>query len=260
MEKYVRSTDGINIHYHMNGTHPTALLFVHGWLGNADWWDDQAAHFQTKYTVVRIDLPGHGKSESGRTEWSAEQYAKDIKSVADQVPCNNFILVGHSMSGPYTLEASLIIPRVKLVVLVDTVKDMDQLMDYRQADELLFQSYQKDFKNAVENFLPKFLFSHSTPAATRDRLHREFLNNDAAFAVATLAPLYKMDVRKTAQQVRVPVRAINSDYTPTNIDSIRKYLADYEVVTIAGTGHYPMLENPAAFNQALDGILTKFPA
>jgi len=257
MEKYINSEDGINIHYKISGMKPTAIVFIHGWLGNANWWNDQQEYFKDNYSVVQIDLPGHGKSETGRVNWSSKLYAKDIKAVVDQIASGNIILVGHSMSGPYTLEASLLIPKVKLVVLVDTLKNMDQLMDYQQADDLIFKSYKKDFKYAVENLLPKFLFAESTPIEIREQLESEFLKNDAEFAVESIEPLYKMDIRQISKQVQVPVRAINSNYTPTDVDSIRKYIKDFEYIIISGSGHYPMLEKPNEFNLSLDEILQK---
>ena len=109
----------------------------------------------------------------------------------------------------------------------------------------------------MQNFLPNFLFAKTTPVAIREQLQKEFLANDVEFAIASLEPLYKMDLQNIAKQVRVPVRAINSDYTPTNADSIRKYISDFAYVTISGTGHYPMLEDPDAFNHALEDILQK---
>lgn len=255
MEKYLQSHDGINLHYRISEAKPTALVFVHGWLGNANWWESQRAFFEKNYTVVQIDLPGHGNSDAGRSDWSSTAYARDIKAVVDQVEAENIVLVGHSMSGPYTLEASLIIPNVKLVVLVDTVKDLSQIMDYQQADDLLFKSYRNDFKHAVENFLPKYLFASSTPVEIKQQLQREFLEHDVEFAVKCLAPLYQMDIRSTAEQVKVPVRAINSDHSPTNAKSIRHYVNDFDYMTISGTGHYPMLEKPDRFNQLLERIL-----
>ena len=257
MEKMVQSEDGVTIHYQVSDTKPIALVFVHGWLGNAGWWNIQRDYFQENYTVVQIDLPGREKSGKERVNWTSTQYAKDIRAVVEQLASEEIVLVGHSMSGPYTLEASLLIPRVKLVVLVDTVKDPDKFMNYQQANELLFASYRKDFKNAVQNFLPNFLFAKTTPVTIREQLQKEFLANDVEFAIASLEPLYKMDLQNIAKQVRVPVRAINSDYMPTNADSIRKYISDFAYVTISGTGHYPMLEDPDAFNHALEDILQK---
>jgi pimeloyl-ACP methyl ester carboxylesterase len=55
--------------------------------------------------------------------------------------------------------------------------------------------------------------------------------------------------------MKVPVRAINSDLNPTNVDGNQKVLPGFQSVIIKGVGHYPMLEDPARFNELLTGIL-----
>jgi pimeloyl-ACP methyl ester carboxylesterase len=255
MDKYIRSSDGVNIHYEITSAKSTAIVFVHGWLGNANWWDEQRSDFEDRYTVALVDLPGHGKSDKSRINWSSTQYAQDIKAVVDNLESENTVLVGHSMSGAYALQASLYTPRVKAVIIVDTLKDMDRLMNYEQANELLFTQYRQDFKWAVENILPQLLFAPSTPEVVRQQIQAEFLKNDHGFAVRPIEPLYKMDVREVAKLVKVPVRAINSDLTPTNSENNRKYFEDYEFSSITKTGHYPMLERPKEFNRVLNEVL-----
>lgn len=255
MDKYVESSDGVSICYEIAGTGSTALIFVHGWLGNTEWWNNQKTFFEDKYTIVTLDLAGHGKSGKSRQNWSSALYSDDIKTVAGQISSQDVKLVGHSMSGPYVLEASLSIPKVKAIILVDTLKDPDELLSFEQADEYMFTPYRKDFKSAVENILPEYLFTKTTPVHIRKQLQNEFLKYDGDLAAKLIEPLYKKDIREVAKLVKVPVRSINSDTTPTNIEIIRKYIADFDFVTISGSGHYPMLEHPEEFNRALDKIL-----
>lgn len=257
MDKYIRSSDGVKIHYTITSTKPTAIVLVHGWLGNSNWRDQQQRYFEDKYTIVQVDLPGHGKSGKSRINWSSTQYAQDIKAVVDSLDSDKILLVGHSMSGAYVLEASLYIPRLKAIILVDTLKDMDRLMNYEQANERLFTHYREDFKLAVKHLLPPFLFAPSTPVEIRQQIQKEFLKNEPGFAISSIEPLYKMDVREIAKLVKVPVRAINSDFTPTNSDNNLKYFKDYKLSTIKGTGHYPMLERPGEFNRVLNEVLQK---
>ncbi|MGN7758795.1 alpha/beta fold hydrolase [Chryseobacterium sp. 22532] len=255
MEKYAQSSDGQNIHYKESGQGSPSLLFVHGWLGNAEWWNSQQEYFKDRYHIVQMDLAGHGKSDASRNEWTSTLYADDIKAVADQIDSSEIILVGHSMSGAYVLEASLKIPQVKALILIDTVKDLDEAITEEKAEEYLFVHYRNDFKNAVENILPQYLFAEKTPSEVKRSLQDEFLQNTSEKAIDLLRPLYKKDFREEASQVQVPVRAINSDNFPTNIEHNRKYLKDYNYTEIAGIGHYPMLENPKEFNRILDDIL-----
>ncbi|UCA57825.1 alpha/beta hydrolase [Chryseobacterium rhizoplanae] len=256
MEKYAVSSDGQKIHYRESGSRNTAVILVHGWLGNTEWWDDQQKYLTPNYHVVQIDLAGHGKSDSSRETWTSSQYADDIKAVADAIDAPEIILVGHSMSGAYVLEASLKIPKVKALVLIDTLKDLDESFTDEQVEQIL-SIYRSDFKHAVENILPQYLFVEQTPPAIRERVQQEFLQNDAEKAINALKPLYTTDFRKVAEQVQVPVIAINSDASPTNLEGNRKYLKDYNYVTITGVGHYPMLENPEEFNSILNKVLQK---
>lgn len=255
MEKYARSSDGQKIHYQESGEGNTSIIFVHGWLGNGSWWEDQKEHLKNKYHIVQMDLAGHGKSDKSRTNWTSDQYAEDIKAVADQIKSEKIILVGHSMSGAYVLEASLKIPAVKALILVDTVKDLDDQFTEEMAEQFLFVHYRNDFKNAVENILPEYLFAESTPIAVKERLQSEFLQNTSEMAIDRLKPLYKTDFRNAAKQIQIPVRAINADVPPTNIDANRKYLKDFDYVTINGVGHYPMLEKPDEFNILLENTI-----
>ncbi|SIS83485.1 Pimeloyl-ACP methyl ester carboxylesterase [Chryseobacterium ureilyticum] len=257
MEKYAVSSDRQKIHYKESGNGNTAIILIHGWLGNAEWWADQENYFKNDYRVIQMDLAGHGKSDSTRKDWASALYADDIKAVAEAVDAPEIILVGHSMSGAYVLEASLKIPNVKAIVLVDTLKDLDESFTKEQAEEIMFTHYRRDFKYAVENFLPQYLFAEQTPNAVKERLQHEFLQNDSEKAINVLKPLYATDFKRIAEQVQIPVIAINSDASPTSLENNRKYLKNYDYVTIKGVGHYPMLEKPEEFNVILDGVLKK---
>ncbi|PWN70023.1 alpha/beta hydrolase [Chryseobacterium phosphatilyticum] len=257
MEKYTPSSDGQKIHYKESGKGKTTLIFVHGWLGNTEWWNHQQEYFKNDYHIIQMDLAGHGKSDSGRQNWASELYADDIKAVTDTIDASDIILIGHSMSGAYVLEAALKIPKTKAIVIIDTLKDLDESFTEEQAEQLMFSHYRNDFKYAVENFLPQYLFAAQTPPAVKERLQHEFLQNEPEMVINLLKPLYQTDYREIAKDVQVPVVAINSDASPTNTEANRKYLKHYDNLMIEGVGHYPMLEKPDEFNTILDKVLKK---
>lgn len=255
MEKYISSTDNINIHYTETGKGNTAIVFVHGWLGNTNWWNSQEAFLKDRYKIVKIDLGGHGKSDKTRLNWTSKQYSDDLITVINQINASEVILVGHSMSGAFVTEAAVDLPKVKAIILVDTLKDLDDTFDPEQAEEFMFSHYRKDFKSAVENILPLYLFVDETPITIKNQLQKEFLQQDAELAIKALKPLYEMDIRKIAKLMDIPVRAINSDSQPTEIENNRKYFKNYDYRVITGTGHYPMLEKPEEFNKILKKVI-----
>ncbi len=247
---FTRSTDGSEIYYEVTGDAETALVFVHGWMGNVRWWDAQRDAFSPTYRVVALDLAGHGQSSRSRTSWSADAYARDISAVVRAVSAPRVVLVGHSMSGAYAVAACPDVEGLAGVILVDTLKDLDAMPSWEQASAML-AVYRADYRKAVAEVLPRFLFAPGTPPAVIARLTSEFLSVSGDTAATLLEPLYRFDVRAAARQVHVAVRGIGTDLHPFNLDTNRKYFSDYAHVTIEGFGHYPMLEAPDAFNAAL---------
>ena len=61
------------------------------------------------------------------------------------------------------------------------------------------------------------------------------------------------------KEIKVPIKAINADLNPTNLEVNRKSAPQFDAVIIKGTGHCPMLEDPAGFNQMLAEIMKTLP-
>ncbi|MBK9033150.1 MAG: alpha/beta hydrolase [Myxococcales bacterium] len=250
----VASADGVPIAYEVAGAGDVGLVFVHGWCGNKRWWDAQRDAFAATHTVAQLDLAGHGDSGGARARWSIEAYAGDVIAVAGQVRCRRLVLVGHSMAGAIVLEAAPALDRVAAVVLIDTLKDLEQVTPPAQVEQMLGR-YRDDYRATVEGVLPAYLFAPGTPAEVRARLTAEFLRVDGPRAAQLLEPLYRYDARAAAAKVAVPVRAINGDLHPTNVVANRRCLRDFTCTILPGVGHYPMLECPAAFDRALAATL-----
>src|SRR4030042_643712 len=95
-----RSADGVPIHYDVRGNGAIALVFVHGWCCNRHHWDRQMSYFAPHYTVVSLDLAGHGESGCNRTRWTIPSFGQDVVAVVGQLGLEQVVLIGHSMSGP----------------------------------------------------------------------------------------------------------------------------------------------------------------
>jgi pimeloyl-ACP methyl ester carboxylesterase len=51
------------------------------------------------------------------------------------------------------------------------------------------------------------------------------------------------------------IHAINSDMNPTQLEVNRKYAPRFDFEVIAGVGHWPHLEAPQQFGDALEHVL-----
>lgn len=255
----VTSSDGVPIHYAAQGQGNTALVFIHCWACDRHLWDNQAAEFSRTNRVVTIDLPGHGKSGLGRKNWSIQSYGDDVKAVVMKLDLKRVVLVGSSMGGPIALEAAQRMrDRVIAIVPVDTLHNVEQKVPAEQLDAAMKQ-LRADYKGAVTALMNQFFFAPGTPAAVRTRVLNDATSRPPETAIAILAAIFAYDAAPALKEVKVPIRAINSDRVPTDVEVNRKYAPQFDVAIIKGIGHYPMLEEPVRFNQLLAEILQTLP-
>jgi len=95
----VISSDGVPIHYQVQGSGTPTLFFVHCWSGDQTYWKAQVSHFSPHYRVVTLDLAGHGKSDLNRKDWTISAFAQDVVAVVDDLNLDEIVLIGHSMGG-----------------------------------------------------------------------------------------------------------------------------------------------------------------
>ena len=248
------SSDGLPIHYRAGGRGETALVFVHGWLGNADWWQPALERFAPDYRVVALDLAGHGRSGAERDDWTVERFADDVACVVRKLDLRRVVLLGHSMSGAITVRAAQALgARVVLLVPVDTLNDVEWDLPPETWAEF-FGGLRADFPGAVEGFFRGILFAPSSPPEVVERVVREARGADPARAEALLERARELDLKAALRNLSIPIHALQSDRNPTNLQTNRKY-ARFEAEVLPGIGHWPMLEDPPAFEDGLARIL-----
>ena len=103
--------DNVVIHYTFHGMGDIALLFVHGSYIDHTYWKEQVDCFKDRYTVVTMDLAGHGQSGKKRERWSIEGFAKDVIAVLGALRLKNVILIGHSLGADINLMAATSAPQ-----------------------------------------------------------------------------------------------------------------------------------------------------
>jgi pimeloyl-ACP methyl ester carboxylesterase len=117
--------EGHRIHYCREGNGP-AILLLHGFLESLEIWDDFASSLSKEFTVVRIDLPGHGKSNNFSEVHTMDFMAGCAKAVLDHLGISDCLLAGHSMGGYISLAFAENYPGIaKGVVLFHSQAESD---------------------------------------------------------------------------------------------------------------------------------------
>jgi pimeloyl-ACP methyl ester carboxylesterase len=249
----VNSADGVHIEYRIYGHGEPAVVLIHGWACNENYWNAQtpaltAAH----YTVVLVDLAGHGASGKNRTDWSMGNYGEDVASVVRQLPQRQVVLVGHSMGGLVALEATRRIgDRVIGIIAVDALMSIGQPPRPQKQIETRVDAFRKDFIGETRKFVAASLFPKSANAQFVNKVAYDMSLASPAVAVASMEALLSTDLAPIVADIHVPVMAINSDLEPTDTARIRKSLPDFTAEVIPHTSHFLMMDDTARFNPVL---------
>ena len=91
------------LNYKIEGNGTENLVLLHGFMENLSIWDDMQPFLSEKFKLIKIDLPGFGKSEVLAEVQTMDLMAEEVKKVADHLKLDAFHLLGHSMGGYISL-------------------------------------------------------------------------------------------------------------------------------------------------------------
>jgi len=258
--------DNVKIAYNAIGKGDTTLLFVHGAFIDMSYWTSQIDFFKQHYQVIIVDLAGHGKSGKNRSSWSIQEFGNDVCALITTLHLKNVILIGHSMGGDVILEVAV---RCKGVVIgfvgIDTFKNAGTPMPaviQSQIDQVMVM-LKTDFAATSENYVRQALTSPLTDKSIVDRVVSDYRNMDKNIGIDVISSSFAFydRERELMNQMKFKMYLINVDNVPTNDAYLKKYaLSGYEVVTISGTCHFPMIEDPDEFNRLLQQTIGKIKA
>ena len=85
---------------YLEGGTGDAMLFVHGFGANKDFWGDMVKSFSGNYHVIVPDLPGWGEnSKVPADNYGVAEQAHRLDRFVNAIGVSSFHLIGHSMGG-----------------------------------------------------------------------------------------------------------------------------------------------------------------
>jgi sigma-B regulation protein RsbQ len=255
--------DNAVINYQITGTGDTTLLFVHGSYIDQTYWENQVNYFSPNYTVVTLDLPGHGKSGTERTHWTVQGFAEDVSFIIKELNLKNVILIGHSLGGDINLIVATSHPENIIGFIgIDNFKNAATPLsiDYQKQAVEIEKKLKTDFANTNEQYAKMALLTRQTSTDITKRVINDYRNAFQPMAIETTPEIFKIfEIEKRLlPQLKFKLHLINVDYMPINEVSLKQYSGNgYDVLHIKGTCHYPMLENPDGLNKLLQQTIRK---
>lgn len=253
--------NGTTINYHIYGKGEIILLFVHGHYIDQTYWSEQIDFFKRDYTVVTMDLAGHGKSGRTRNKWSIAGLADDIVALIKHNHLEKVILIGHSLGGDLNLIAATKFPDPIIgFVGIDNFKNAGTPLpeEFQKQVGGILENLKQDFAATNEQYARTGLLGTDTPSDLANRVVGDFRNAYEPMGQATMPEFFKIDLveKDLLPQLKLKLYLINVNNSAINIEALQKNAVNgFELREITGTCHYPMLEHPDQFNEILTDVI-----
>jgi len=140
---------GTRLYYEIDGE-GQALTLIHAGVAHLRMWDAQVAAFKDRYTVVRYDERGFGKTQTDDVPYANHE---DLRELLDHLDIERTHLVGNSRGGSIALDFALAYPgRARSLTLIgsgisgfegddprlaDIWPEVDRLWEARDYDKLV---------------------------------------------------------------------------------------------------------------------------
>jgi 2-succinyl-6-hydroxy-2,4-cyclohexadiene-1-carboxylate synthase len=259
---------------HLRGAGP-ALLLVHGFTGRATSWRAHATAFAREFRVVAPDLPGHGGSAipvDPRCA-SVERSADDLATILERLDAAPAHVVGYSLGARIALRLAVTHPElVNRLVLESPSAGLATERERearRVADEARAALLEREEIGAfVDAWQRESMFASqaSLPPAAAARLRAERLRNRPNGLAASLrgAGQGAMEpLHDRLGSVASPTLVIAGGLDPAGkarAEAVAAGIPRARLEVVAGSGHAPHLETPAAFRSLVLAFLKEDPA
>jgi pimeloyl-ACP methyl ester carboxylesterase len=113
-----RTIHGYRRAFQIAGSGP-AILLIHGIGDNSTTWATVQAKLAQRFTVIAVDLLGHGQSDKPRADYSVAAYANGIRDLLSVLDIERVTVIGHSLGGGVAMQFAYQFPQlVDRLVLV----------------------------------------------------------------------------------------------------------------------------------------------
>jgi pimeloyl-ACP methyl ester carboxylesterase len=249
--------DGARIHYKSYGKGREALVLIHGWSCNMDYWRDSIPAFAKRNRVIAIDLPGHGQSDKPEVAYSMDLFARAVDAVLRDAKVERAVLVGHSMGTPVARQFYRKYPQKTLgIVIVDGA-----LRPF--GDKKLMDGFIAGFRGPNYIQVGQQMFAGmagpNLSAELKERIQASFLNTPQHVLVSAMEGMADQSIWGQ-DKISVPVLAIMARspfYAPDTEQFYHSMAPNLDFQLWEGVGHFLMMEKPNEFNEAVIAFLDK---
>lgn len=264
--------EGAELYFEVTGSGP-AMVLVHAGIADLRMWDDQVTALADRYTVIRYDLRGFGRTRVQPGRYSNRQ---DLADVLDHLNIDRAVIVGCSVGGMIALDFVLERPERATALIwvcseVGGVVPPDEIFDPREI--ALFEQSEAaeeagdaelaaslDVRIWVDGPLQP---EGRAPELVRSRVREMSLAHYAAAAEGLEPQRLDPPAAGRLGELRIPVLAVVGELDPAETAHAADVLAtrapDVRVIRYPDAAHLPNMEHPERFTRDVLAFVDALP-
>lgn len=247
--------DGCSVYYKTSGEGDSFAVILQGWGTTCAVYDSVAAMLADSFRVVQLDLPGFGSSDEPQEPWDTARYADFLERFAVALGIRRLTIVAHSFGGRVALQFVTSGQRAGIVVERLVLVDSAGIVRKRTPEEERRVKFFKLVRRVCEVPLVRASFPDLIEA-WMERQGSEDYRNSSELMKRTMVMSISEDLTPLMPKVGCPTLLIwgsADDATPlSDGDRMKALIPHSHLVVIEGAGHFPFLEQPLAFWEALE--------
>ncbi|MBI5034573.1 MAG: alpha/beta fold hydrolase [Chloroflexi bacterium] len=259
-------THGFEITYDKSIQGNIPLLLIHGFPLDRTLWAEQIRGLDAH--VIAPDLRGFGESAFGESATPSDAvtidtYADDLHALLDTLNLQNVVVAGLSMGGYIALAVYRKYPQtVRGLILANTKAGADSAEGKKGRDDNAALAREKGAAAVGEKMMPKMLTPKTATerpwlsAAVSAMMARQSVNGVVA---ALMAMRDRPDSTPMLAQISVPTLIITGAedtlIPPKESEAMREGIRGSKLVVIPNVAHLSNVEQPDAFNRAVNDFL-----
>jgi pimeloyl-ACP methyl ester carboxylesterase len=207
------------------------------------------------YRVIALDAPGHCKSHPpvGGPFTDITQHAEFNEAFMDALGLDKPAIVGCSFAGNQVLELASRRPGGYSAVI------SCEGADYTPTVSDFFLEMMRTDGHQIVDAWSQSLTGDRTPDDRRADVVWQIQRNPAEVMVSDLIGYGHFDERNAMARITEPVLLLRGDadwlVSQEQVEATQTRIAGSKIAVLAGTGHYPMIENPYEFNASVRAFL-----
>ncbi|KUF13638.1 alpha/beta fold hydrolase [Streptomyces silvensis] len=246
------------------------LVLLHGGFVDHRMWDEQIAHFSRNFRVIAPDVRGHGWSSNASVPF---RQTDDLAALLRHLDVGPAVLVGLSMGAGIAVDTALEHPALVRALVVSGAGTSEPEFDDPWVKAIQAEWARAAAAGDAAGFAAAHLLFVAGPHRTFDDVDQDVIVRVRDMVTHTLSKhtgdeppsiLPVTDTWARAAELDVPVLAlsgaVDSDDCKGMAARLADSVADGRTVTVENCAHYPNMERPDAFNDALQGFLDQMAA